>query len=55
MTIEQYESETALKVLRFLEHLIDQPKEWISGAKLKLSELRFPGFYDRNEKKKNQN
>ncbi|CAF0853266.1 unnamed protein product [Adineta steineri] len=42
MKREEYESETALKVLRFLENLIHQPKEWISGAKLKLSEMKFP-------------
>jgi hypothetical protein len=43
MKREEYESQTALKVLRFLERLIHQPKEWISGAKLKLSEMKFPG------------
>ena len=43
MKHEEYESETTLKVLRFLENLIHQPKEWISGAKLKLSEMKFPG------------
>ncbi|CAF3145132.1 unnamed protein product [Rotaria sp. Silwood2] len=42
MRREEYESQTALKVLRFLENLIHQPKEWISGAKLKLSEMKFP-------------
>ncbi|CAF3502368.1 unnamed protein product [Rotaria socialis] len=42
MKREEYESQTALKVLRFLENLIHQPKEWISGAKLKLSEMKFP-------------
>jgi len=40
---EEYESQTTLKILRFLENLIHQPKEWISGAKLKLSEMKFPG------------
>ena len=44
MKREEYESQTALKVLRFLENLIHQPKEWISGAKLKLSEMKFPGL-----------
>ena len=43
MKREEYETQTALKVLRFLERLIHQPKEWISGAKLKLSEMKFPG------------
>ena len=43
MKREEYENETTLKVLRFLENLIHQPKEWISGAKLKLSEMKFPG------------
>ncbi len=43
MKREEYESQTTLKVLRFLENLIHQPKEWISGAKLKLSEMKFPG------------
>ena len=43
MKKEEYESETALCILRFLENLIHQPKEWISGAKLKLSEMKFPG------------
>ncbi len=43
MKREEYESQIALKVLRFLERLIHQPKEWISGAKLKLSEMKFPG------------
>ncbi|CAF1292870.1 unnamed protein product [Rotaria sordida] len=42
MKREEYESQTALIVLRFLENLIHQPKEWISGAKLKLSEMKFP-------------
>ncbi|CAF0790448.1 unnamed protein product [Adineta steineri] len=42
MTREDYESEITLKILRFLENLIHQPKEWISGAKLKLSEMKFP-------------
>ena len=37
MKREEYESQTALKVLRFLENLIHQPKEWISGAQLQLS------------------
>jgi hypothetical protein len=41
---EEYESQAALKVLRFLENLIHQPREWISGAKLKLSEMKFPGL-----------
>ena len=41
MKREDYESTTASRVLRFLENLIHQPKEWISGAKLKLSEMRF--------------
>ncbi|CAF1002516.1 unnamed protein product [Adineta ricciae] len=41
MKREEYESETALKILRFLENLIHQPKEWISGAKLKLTEMKF--------------
>jgi len=45
MKREEYESQTILKVLRFLENLIHQPKEWISGAKLKLSEMRFPGSF----------
>ncbi len=40
---EEYESQTTLKILRFLENLIHQPKEWISGAKLKLAEMKFPG------------
>ena len=40
---DEYESQMTLKVLQFLENLINQPKEWISGAKLKLSELKFPG------------
>ncbi len=44
MKREEYESQIALKVLRFLERLIHQPKEWISGAKLKLSEMKFPGW-----------
>jgi hypothetical protein len=44
MKREEYETQTALKVLRFLENLIHQPKEWISGAKLKLSEMKFPGL-----------
>lgn len=44
MKREEYESQTALKVLRFLENLIHQPKEWISGAKLKLTEMKFPGI-----------
>lgn len=44
MKREEYESQTALKILRFLENLIHQPKEWISGAKLKLSEMKFAGF-----------
>ena len=43
MKREEYESTSALKMLRFLENLIHQPKEWISGAKLKLSEMKFPG------------
>lgn len=43
MKREEHESQTVLKVLRFLENLIHQPKEWISGAKLKLSEMKFPG------------
>lgn len=43
MKREDYESTAALKMLRFLENLIHQPKEWISGAKLKLSEMKFPG------------
>ncbi|CAF4833588.1 unnamed protein product [Rotaria socialis] len=42
MKRDEYESQTALKILRFLENLIHQPKEWISGAKLKLSEMKFP-------------
>ncbi|CAF3573202.1 unnamed protein product [Rotaria sordida] len=42
MKRDEYESETTLKILRFLENLIHQPKEWISGAKLKLSEMKFP-------------
>jgi hypothetical protein len=42
---EEYESEMTLQVLCFLETLINQPKEWISAAKLKLSELKFPGHY----------
>ncbi|UJR30185.1 hypothetical protein I4U23_017724 [Adineta vaga] len=41
MKREEYESQTALKVLKFLENLIHQPKEWISGAKLKLTEMKF--------------
>ena len=41
---EDYESQMALKILRFLENLIHQPREWISGAKLKLSEMKFPGL-----------
>jgi len=45
MKREDYESQIALQVLRFLENLIHQPKEWISGAKLKLSEMKFPGKY----------
>ena len=44
MKREDYESETALKILRFLENLIHQPKEWISGAKLKLPEMKFAGL-----------
>jgi len=44
MKREEYESQTALAVLKFLENLIHQPKEWISGAKLKLSEMKFPGL-----------
>ena len=44
MKREDYESETALKILRFLENLIHQPKEWISGAKLKLTEMKFAGL-----------
>jgi len=40
---DEYESPITLKILRFLENLIHQPKEWISGAKLKLSEMKFPG------------
>ena len=44
MKSEEYESETALKILRFLENLIHQPKEWISGAKLKLTEMKFAGL-----------
>lgn len=44
MKREEYESKTALQVLRFLENLVHQPKEWISGAKLKLSEMKFPGL-----------
>ncbi|CAF1114792.1 unnamed protein product [Rotaria sp. Silwood1] len=39
---DEYESQTTLKILCFIENLIHQPKEWISGAKLKLSEMRFP-------------
>lgn len=42
---EDYESQMALKILRFLENLIHQPREWISGAKLKLSEMKFPGSF----------
>ncbi|CAF1192512.1 unnamed protein product [Didymodactylos carnosus] len=42
MKREEYESRTALKQLKFLENLIHQPKEWISGAKLKLAEKKFP-------------
>lgn len=44
MKREEYEDQTTLQVLRFLENLIHQPKEWISGAKLKLSEMKFPGI-----------
>jgi len=43
MTREEYESETTLKILHFLDNLIHQPKEWISAAKLKLTEMKFPG------------
>lgn len=43
MSRDEYESPIALNVLRFLENLIHQPKEWISSAKLKLSEMKFPG------------
>ena len=43
MNQDDYESPAALKILRFLENVIHQPKEWISGAKLKLSEMHFPG------------
>ncbi|UJR16315.1 hypothetical protein I4U23_003221 [Adineta vaga] len=42
MKREEYENESTLKILRFLENLIHQPKEWISGAKLKLTEMKFP-------------
>ncbi|CAF2635741.1 unnamed protein product [Rotaria sp. Silwood2] len=42
MKRDEYESKTTLKILRFIENLIHQPKEWISGAKLKLSEMKFP-------------
>lgn len=43
MKKDEYEGTTAEHILRFLENLIYQPKEWISGAKLKLSEMKFPG------------
>jgi hypothetical protein len=43
MTREEYESETTFKILHFLDNLIHQPKEWISAAKLKLTEMKFPG------------
>ena len=46
MKRDDYESEHVTKVLNFLESLIHRPKEWISGAKLKLSELKFPGSSD---------
>ena len=42
MKREDYEGANTSKVLHFLEKLIQQPKEWISGAKLKLSEMKFP-------------
>jgi hypothetical protein len=50
MKHDEYESATTWKILRFLEDLIHQPKEWISGAKLKLSEMKFPGEHDRRGK-----
>ena len=43
MKREEYESEITFKILHFLDNLIHQPKEWISGAKLKLTEMKFPG------------
>ena len=43
MKKDEYEGTAAEHILRFLENLIYQPKEWISGAKLKLSEMKFPG------------
>ena len=43
MKKDEYEGSTAELILRFFENLIYQPKEWISGAKLKLSEMKFPG------------
>jgi hypothetical protein len=42
MKREDYESVATTKILHFLENLINQPQEWISGAKLKLSEMKFP-------------
>ncbi|CAF0830107.1 unnamed protein product [Didymodactylos carnosus] len=44
MNREQYESQKVLKQLKFLENLIHQPREWVSGAKLKLSEKKFPAM-----------